>query len=82
MGEELYFVHGFYYGEERDYFRKLDQSITFQRRYSFLRNLAHQIKALMDMKRRLLYQRLQRRFHLEHGNMKEEMRNFDCGGRI
>lgn len=30
MSEELYFVHGFYYGEERDYFRKLDQGITFQ----------------------------------------------------
>lgn len=30
MSEELYFVHGFYYGEESDYFRKLDQDITFQ----------------------------------------------------
>lgn len=32
------------------------------------------------MKRRLLYQRLHRRFHLEHGNIsKEEIRNFACG---
>ena len=32
--EEIYFVHGFYYGNENDYLRRIDQDITFQDRVS------------------------------------------------
>ncbi len=28
--EEIYFVHGFYYEDERDYLRRIEQDITFQ----------------------------------------------------